>query len=317
MIETSFDRPGKPAGSASGGPSPRARPARRSRRPQRAEKERRQSVHDGTPRHPTSQAAGVPVPRPGPAPTPGRAEGKPHMLAPKGTTMNADKPGGTSTWWNLVARAAGEPGEASRAAFGELFERHTPMLRKFARSFEPNAARREDLIQGFYTRTLARGDLASACEEGGSFRSFLRTAFRRYAIDVHRRERLRAVPPGSVDLDAFENEDPAQDRYFDQCFAQATIDRVLAGLAAFEASKGRGPLFAALRDRLEYGDDDVKVRAIAASLGMSACAVSTHLHRLRAVYRSRLREDLAGMCARPEDVDAELMALRAAWRDQL
>jgi RNA polymerase sigma-70 factor (ECF subfamily) len=224
------------------------------------------------------------------------------------------------TRWSLVKRAGGEPTKESRKALGELCRTYRAPLLAFARSLERDPERAEDLVQGFFAGLVERDVVGAADETRGCFRTFLRVALRNHARNVYR-ARTAEKRDGNAcfvdaDLDALASAAPSHDRLYDKLWAQAMLDRVLAQLGDEEARAGRGERFEALRDRLTDDDAAEPQSVTAAKLGINEGNLRAVLSRLRGRHRALVRAEVAETVSRPEDVDAELRNLAAAFGDR-
>jgi RNA polymerase sigma-70 factor (ECF subfamily) len=195
-----------------------------------------------------------------------------------------------------------------------------PLL-AFARSIEPDPARADDLLQGFFASLLERPDaFASVSKDRGRFRAFLRTAFHNHARNARKKDLAWKAGgrAAHVDVDTHEVEcdAPLSDRLYDRTWGQTLLDRALARLAEEQTRAGKGALFEALRERLT-DEDGAALREVGERFGMKENAVKQSLHRLRIRYGAILRAEIAETVARPEDVEAELAHLREAWREDV
>lgn len=232
---------------------------------------------------------------------------------------DAGRRGFQETRWSLVLRAGGESTKASREALAELCRAYRAPLLAFARRFEADPDRADDLVQGFFVHLVERNVLHAADPTRGRFRTFLRTSLRHYAINAHHAEaaqkrdgRARFV---DVDPDELASGGPSHERLYDRLWARAVLDRALARLGEEQGRSGKGALLEALRERLAGGDDGATLREAAAGLGMSEGAVKVALFRLRRRFADLVRAEVAETVARPEDVEAELRELRSALGD--
>jgi RNA polymerase sigma factor (sigma-70 family) len=240
-------------------------------------------------------------------------------LARRAMPMDTGRRGFAETRWSLVLRASGEPTAVSREALAELCRAYRAPLRAFARRLEADPDRAEDLVQGFFAR-LVEGDILGAADRTrGRFRAFLRAALRNHAINAHDAETAQKRGGGArfvdADLDDLASQAPSHDRLYDRLWARSLLDRALARLGDEQARAGKGALLEALRERLAGDDNGTTLREAAARFGMSEGAVKVALFRLRRRLADLVRAEVAETVARPEDVDAELRELRAAWSD--
>jgi RNA polymerase sigma factor (sigma-70 family) len=231
-------------------------------------------------------------------------------LVRRTTPMEARGRGFEKTKWSLVLRA----GAASPEALRELCEAYRAPLQAFARRIEFDPERADDVVQGFLTRILEQKVVDKADPARGSFRSFLRQAMRNYAINVHRAE-ARWASFDELDSDRHASKALAADRLFDQACARALVDRALARLRAEQRIRAdKGAVFEALSERLEGDDDGTTLIEAARKLGKNEGALKVALFRLRRRYFDLVRAEAAPTVEHPEDIDAELRALRAALR---
>jgi RNA polymerase sigma factor (sigma-70 family) len=220
------------------------------------------------------------------------------------------------TKWSLVLRA----GKASPDALKELCETYRAPLLAFARQIETNPVRAEDLVQGFLVRILEQKVVVNADPARGRFRAFLRTCLRNYAINLYHADDARMhhgmAGGDEPDFDERASTAPAADRLYDRAWARALLDRALVRLEHEQRSRiDRGAVFDALSDRLEGDDSAASLREAALKLGKSEGALKLSLFRLRRRYFDLVRAEVAATVAGPEDVDAELLELRCALRD--
>ena len=79
-------------------------------------------------------------------------------------------------------------------------------------------------------------------------------------------------------------------------------------------AKRNAALFDALKDTLVGNMPDDTYAAIGLRLGLSEGEVRVAVHRLRARYRARLRDEIARTVSSPAEVDDEIRSLFAAFR---
>lgn len=230
----------------------------------------------------------------------------------------------TETKWSQVLRAFGEPSRSSRDAMEWLCATYRGPLLAFARRIEPDPDRAADLLQDFFASLLDAvagrrpNGFAAASKDQGRFRSFLRSAFHNHARNARKKGRTwksgGRAEHVDVDILEVESDAPLSDRLYDRAWGQVLLDRALARLAEEQTRGGKGALFEALRERLT-DDDGAALREVGERLRMKENAVKQSLRRLRIRYGAILRAEVTETVARPDDVDAELDHLRAAWRE--
>lgn len=232
---------------------------------------------------------------------------------------NAGKRGFPETRWSLVLRAGGEPTADSRKALSELCRSYQGPLRAFARSIEFDPERAEDVLQSFFLRAVEKDVVGAADQARGRFRAFLCSALRHHAINHHRHENRVSSGGGAPHVDvhdvSLESGEPPADLRFDRLWARELMIRVLAKLGEEQTRAGKTALFQALRERLADDDRDRPLRQLAAELQVTEGNLRVKLWRLRSRFIALARAEVAETVERPEDVDAELSTLLAAWSD--
>jgi RNA polymerase sigma factor (sigma-70 family) len=225
-----------------------------------------------------------------------------------------------TTCWSVIVRARdGEP-EQARDALAALCAVYWYPLYAFIRRKGHDSDVSQDLVQGFFTRLLEKGDLASVDRSKGKFRSFLMAACSHYLANERDRERAkkRRGDRPVISIDALTAEgryrrEPAHDltpeRLFDRQWALALLDQVLAQLESEMARAGKSRPFSVLRPALLGGAKRVPYAEIAATLSISQEAARAAAHRLRRRYRQLLRELVSRTVDDPADIDDEISTL--------
>jgi RNA polymerase sigma factor (sigma-70 family) len=186
------------------------------------------------------------------------------------------------------------------------------------RGYGPQDA--EDLTQEFFARVLERKWLGRADQSKGRFRTFLLTALERFLANEWDRARAQKrggnqphLPLSFETAETRYGVEPADDRTPEQVFeyrwAVTLLDEVLASLADEFKAKGQEEWFAALKPCLVGDRATQPYQEIAQRLGQSEGAIKVAVHRLRQLYRDRLRAEIAHTVASPEEVDAEMRHL--------
>jgi RNA polymerase sigma-70 factor (ECF subfamily) len=104
------------------------------------------------------------------------------------------------------------------------------------------------------------------------------------------------------------------EKLFERGWALALLDHVFGHLRRECEAERNAALFDALKDTLVGNMPDDTYAAIGLRLGLSEGAVKVAVHRLRARYRARLREEIARTVSSPAEVDDEIRSLFAAFR---
>ena len=239
-----------------------------------------------------------------------------------------DTPGGTilpgkrrfaTTRWSVVLSAGGD-GSQARDALETLCQTYWYPLYVFVRRSGFGADDAQDLTQEFLARLIARGDLGGVDRAKGKFRSFLLASMKHFLSNA--RDKARALKRGGgavfVPLDAASAEEryvlePAHamtaDRVYERRWALTLLDRVLGKLRGEYASRGKEPLFEALKDALAGEKAAGGYAGIAEKLGVTEGTVKVAVHRLRRRYRDLLRSEISETVSSDAEVDEELRHL--------
>ena len=234
------------------------------------------------------------------------------------------RPNFATTRWGLVAAASTEGSAEARAALEELYRLYCYPVYSFIRRRGHGRQDAQDLTQDFFVHLLEKGTLARADVQRGRFRSFLLGALDHFL--GHAAERARAAKRGGGCRLVFLDDDAAESSYqltapegmtaekiFDARWASAMVETAFARLRGELELEGKGHLFEALKGFL-LGQEEASYQQVADALSLSLGALKTVIHRLRARYRTLLREEVARTVADPADVDDELRYLRVALR---
>lgn len=227
-----------------------------------------------------------------------------------------------TTRWSLVLNVGHGSVETARAALEELCRTYWFPLYAYARSRGEGPHDAEDLIQSFFAELVQRDLVAKARIDKGRFRSFLLQSFNNHRLK--QRERQAAIKRGGgveiVSLDGLEAEErfAAQagdgrdpERQFDHNWAVSVLDEAHRRLAAEYAAANKQEVFARLRGLLQGVDVGPGYAALAAELGKTEAAVKMEVSRLRARYRTLLRDAVEETLAEPAQVEEELRYLLA------
>lgn len=219
-------------------------------------------------------------------------------------------------------RAQGEGPEAEQA-MEDLCRAYWFPLYSFVRRCGRSPADAQDLTQGFFCEIFLNGLLDRVNSEKGSLRSYLLGAIKNFISRQHRKEnalkRGGAMRFISIDEEAAESRyrnDPVDhlspDHLFDRHWAMALIGRSLDRLGRGLSPEQRS-VFREIAPYLTESRGDVPYSELAARLGMEEGAVRVALHRLRARHRGILIQVVAETVESPDEVDAEIRHLAAAF----
>ena len=231
-------------------------------------------------------------------------------------------PAFTATHWSQVVAAADASSPRAAEALAQLCGTYWYPLYVFIRRQGIDAEEAQDLTQAFFARLLKKNFIAAAAEEKGRFRSFLLVALKRFLINEreHNQAQKRGGGQPLISLDDTEAEgryrlEPADeltaDRIYERRWAVALLDQVMLGLRREYAAEGREEWFDALKLFLYDEKSPVSQAGIGRRFGVSESAVKSAVHRLRTLYRERLREEVANTVANPSEIDDELRHLLA------
>lgn len=225
------------------------------------------------------------------------------------------------TRWSLVLEAQEGETEQAEAALHELCERYWKPLYIFVRSkgHDPPAA--EDAVQGFFEKLLRTESWRHLEAAKGRLRSFLLQSMRYHLSNAAAKETALKRGGGKVfcvDFAEVENDlqrsqcledGPTPDVLFDQRWASAVLDGVMASLRAEFEARGKGELFAVLYPLIPEKGERGLIKGVAAELDLPETDVRLKVHRLRKRYRALLRQEISHTVATPEEVDDEIRAL--------
>ncbi len=224
----------------------------------------------------------------------------------------------TTHWSRVLAASGADPG--SREALAALCRDYWYPLYGFVRLKGHSPEDAQDLVQGLFAELIGRRALRGLDPARGRFRSFLMACCSRSIAKHHARERALkrggGLAPIAIDwaqgesrLTAEPAHDETPERLFERRWAATLLERVLQRVDAEMARSDRKALYERLRPGLLGQEDAPPYRQVAEELGLTEGAVKAAAHRLRAVYRRRVREEVARTVADPAEVDAECEAL--------
>lgn len=216
-----------------------------------------------------------------------------------------------------MGSAGGASSPEARRSLAVLCEDYWFPLYAFVRRTGHSAEDAQDLTQEFFVRLVDKHFLAAADSRKGRFRTFLITALKRFLANEYDRARAQKRGGGQrlVSLESLEaryRQEPADtltpERIFEQQWALALLDQVLARLQTEMTTDSKAALFGALKGHLT-GSQATGYAATAARLGMTEGAVKVAAHRLRQRYRELLRQEIAQTVTSPHEVDEEIRYL--------
>src|SRR5260221_1811354 len=229
----------------------------------------------------------------------------------------------TTTHWSVVS-AAGRPDSPQAAqALEKLCSTYWYPLYAFIRRKGYEAHDAQDLTQSFFARLLEKDFLSGVDRTKGKFRSFLLAALEHFLAnewrDAHAQKR-----GGKVTFMSLDDESPEQQylqlaasglspqQLFEQQWAMALLDQVLARLRTEFAAAGKGVLFEQLKISLTGEKRPVSYAELAVQLQSTEAALKMAVSRMRQRYGELLRAEIANTVSNPDEVEGELRALFAA-----
>ncbi len=226
----------------------------------------------------------------------------------------------TTRWSVVLAAAGGAPSEQADRALAELCAGYWYPLYAYVRRRGYAAEDARDLTQAFFARLLERQVLASADPARGRFRSFLLTALKNFLASEWRRQAAekRGGNADVVSIDAAAAErrylaEPADTRtpeaLYERRWALSLLERAVADVRRGYADREQAELFDALKVYLGRDAAAVPYGDLSGQLGRSEAALRTSLSRLRARWRTRVRELVAETVQDGRLVDEELRDL--------
>ncbi|MBV9492278.1 MAG: sigma-70 family RNA polymerase sigma factor [Verrucomicrobia bacterium] len=226
------------------------------------------------------------------------------------------------THWSLVLEAAQSQAPGGFQALAEVCAQYWPPLYAFARHRGHSPEDAQDLVQGFFEHLLSHRALRSVDPAKGRFRSFLLASFQNFVTSEARRA-SREKRGGQAELLRLDWEDaegrlafePADrltpETLYDAQWALVLLDRATERLRQEHEAAGKAKVFAALHGFLgnEGQRTGTTYEGAAQTLGVSAAAVKTLVHRLRRRHGQLVREEVTRTVTDPAQVDAEVRAL--------
>ena len=224
-----------------------------------------------------------------------------------------------TTRWSLVLTAGAKGAPDSDAALETLCRAYWRPIYSYIRRTGRTPQDAEDFTQEFFSRLLARDDLARVERDKGRFRNYLLVSVRHFLADETDKSRAHkrggGLKPLSIDAPE-EAEDavnePADARspeqLFDYRWAETLLARARNRLREECVEAGRLPIYEALGpDGVEEGREDYA--AIGSRIGLSVAGVKSAAFRLRRRYRELIRAEVAETVSSAEELDDELRHL--------
>lgn len=177
----------------------------------------------------------------------------------------------------------------------------------------------EDLTQQFFTMLLSRGAFDKLSPDRGSFRGFLKTALRRFAVSADRKEAAREPRDGAQlfgfqEAEALWQDVRARDRdlspedAFDREWARGVVTEATRRLREEFKAQGKEVYYELFREYCMEPDstEPLSYDDLAKRHGVSADDVRNHLRAVRQRGREILKDLLRDYLFPGEDVEDEL-----------
>jgi RNA polymerase sigma factor (sigma-70 family) len=229
-----------------------------------------------------------------------------------------------TTHWSVILRAGGDNAAAADAALEQLCGTYWFPLYAYVRRRGFSEHDAEDLTQGFFAQLLDRESLRRVDKHKGRFRSFLLASINYFIAD--QRDVATAKKRGGgrsvVSFDAQEAEtryrmEPMDKRtpemLFEQRWAMALLDRVLAKLSEEFTGAEKSRLFEALQPFLVEGVRESTYAEAGRTIGMSEEAFKKAVQRMRRRYHQLFREEIRHTVETAGEVEEELRNLCALF----
>ncbi len=226
-----------------------------------------------------------------------------------------------TTRWSLVLDAAsGGDEQAASAGLAALCEIYWLPLYRYLRRTGRSCPDAEDLVQGFFASLVEKNGLRLADKEQGRLRAFLLGALKNYAAKQwrkdHQLKRGGFTEHLSIDWKSAEDGlqfEPAHqlspDKLYDRDWAHTLLEKVLDDLSSEE-----GQQFTQWKEYLSVQGEHIPYHDLARESGMSEGAIRVAVHRLRKLYRRRLKREIGRTLTDTAKVDQEFQALLSALR---
>lgn len=238
---------------------------------------------------------------------------------PETTQVFASEAGGAGlpeTRWTTMFQVGSESSAESQAALSLLCNAYWYPLYAFARRKGQSPEDAKDLVQEFFARQLLRANqncFVTAHRVQGRFRSYLLTAFTRFASDQRDRAKAKKRHPG-YDLLSIDKQD-AEGRYlaepadeldpamlFEWRWAMDMLNETHRALEQEYGNLGKLKRYEVLRCHLQEGRGTMTYAEAGLQLGISEGAVTQEVF----VMRRRFGEILCSRIRDTVESDAEV-----------
>ena len=170
----------------------------------------------------------------------------------------------------------------------------------------------EDLTQQFFAMLLARRAFDKLSPERGSFRGFLKTALRRFAVSADRKEAAREPRDGArlfrfEEAEALHDRELSPEQAFDREWARSVVTEMMRRLRDEFRAQGKELHYQLFQEYCaESAGAEVSYDGLAKQHGISADDVRNYLRVIRQRGREVLKDLLRDYLFPGEDVEDEL-----------
>ena len=232
----------------------------------------------------------------------------------------------STTRWSLVLAAKDKDSPESGNALEALCRQYWYPLYAFVRNLGHSPHDAQDLTQEFFARLLEREFLQRVEPDKGRFRTFLRTALRRFLANEW--DKVRAQKRGGhIIMLAFDTtmaEDRLQlepvderspDRAYDRRWALALLEEASSRLEREYVLAGKLEEFEALRPHLIADRGAIPYDELGLTLGCTPATARVTMHRLRQRFREVFRATVADTVASREEFESEYRHILEALQE--
>ena len=166
----------------------------------------------------------------------------------------------------------------------------------------------EDLTQQFFAMLLARRALDKLSPDRGSFRGFLKTALRRFAVSAHRQEASRGPRTFNFkEAEGLHDRDLSPEAAFDREWARGVVTEMMRRLREECRAQGKELYYEIFQEYCgEAAEAGVSYEELAKKHRISADDVRNYLRVIRQRGREVLQDMLRDYLFPGEDLEDEL-----------
>jgi len=171
-----------------------------------------------------------------------------------------------------------------------------------------NAEDAEDVTQQFFAMLLARKAFDKLSPDRGSFRGFLKTALRRFAVSVHRRDAARGPQTFNFkEAESLHDKELSPEAAFDREWARGVVTEMMRRLRDEFRAQGRELHYELFQEYCaETAGAEVSYEGLAKKHAISTDDVRNYLRVTRQRGREVLKDLLRDYLFPGEDVEDEL-----------